>query len=155
MKKYPFAFLVVLIVGIAFPSILHANELTDNGLSLDSQRLEKDEERKLGNQSDLIASLFLPEIRKQLEANKELLLQKEEALSQELFTKKPIKIEDADIGDLFLGRESQLSLETKIDTEENLTQSGSMLPSILYGGLALALCTLAGLGTYLVNKGEE
>lgn len=139
---------------LLFPVGVAATEIGDNSLQIDSSRIEKEEELKLGNQDQLIQSLFLASEQEELIAKKHLeqtLLQNQQ---DSLFQagEKP-STDVLQVGTLF-DSTSHKNMTTKVDGVARTNAEG-LISGIFWMSLVVGILVLASLASYFVSKDED
>lgn len=135
------------------PQLVYAAELGDVNLQIDSSRIEKEKELKLGNQDQLVQFLFLTQDQEELAMSKEnersLLHHQQETLFQG--GEKP-STDILQVGTLFTNK-SHKDMTTKVDDSSDGSPKG-LLSGVLFTMLVMGILAGASLATYLVSKKE-
>ena len=151
-KQFTIVFCVTVLLCLTATSS-YASDFRDNTLSFDSQRLERGEERSTDNSSELSASLFLSRTTVQLEKLKEEQNLHAQNQAKQLFIKKSVKADWYHTKELFTSQHfNQTSAAAPVSEDD--TVFSDIVPTLLYGMLAVFLVVLAGFETYRINRGE-
>lgn len=138
---------------LCIPQFASAAELGDANLQIDSSRIEKEEELKLGSQDQLVQSLFLVQDQEDLVMSKEAeltLLQDQQASLFQVGEKPSTDI--LQVGTLF-DTKSHKNMTTKVDNISNGSPEG-LLSGLLFTMIVVGILFAASLATYWVSKKE-
>ncbi|MBM7643062.1 type VII secretion protein EssA [Streptococcus loxodontisalivarius] len=150
MKKRTLLLALSLVSLTALP--VFADDIKDNSLVIDSNRLEQEGDSKsLGNQSDMVKDLFSEEDQKKLKTIKEEESQKMAANQEQLFTSGNIPVVNIDTVSLFSSNDTLL--QTRVEEDQTQSQS-TILMQMVYLGLVISLILLATYLSYRVYRSQ-
>lgn len=142
--------LKIFLVGtVLWPQIVLATSPSSQGFTLDTERLEQEEELKVGQQSDYLQGLFQSEVQDQLEAKQLQANQQFQVNQASLFTSSlPASTDIYHQNQLFLGQ-GQKTVATRVEGAEF---AGSGLAENLYLGLGVLILSAATVASYRLSQ---
>ncbi|MFI3886552.1 type VII secretion protein EssA [Streptococcus parauberis] len=152
MRKKGF-FLVFLLLFMAQPVL--ADDMKDNSVTFDTNRIESDQQKETGQQSDLIKDLFDKETNTTIEKAKKAKRKLEEKQNNTLFKDKAVNPQKVNQKALFKQQEDNQVQYQKSD-DEFLNDNQGMTSSLIYLFLVLLIVVIAvALSMKLREKDEE
>lgn len=137
-----------------WPLSVGAVELGDNSLQIDSSRIEKEEEMKLGSQDQLIQSLFLAPDQAELAAHRQA--EQDTFQTQQAHLFQPGEKPSTDIlqvGTLF-DEKTHKVMTTRVESASASSGQG-LVSGFLVTCLVVGIFLMAAVASYLVSKDEK